>query len=126
MEVFRRQSLYFIRLHQEEPLHGVRPAGDILLKSVAQQCGARAIGLILTGMGRDGAAGLLAMHKAGAMTIVQDQSSSVVFGMPKAAMEMGAAQHIVPLNEIGTLLQTGSESSSRDVAEHQPWLGKRR
>ncbi|HYX35572.1 MAG TPA: chemotaxis protein CheB, partial [Oligoflexus sp.] len=106
MEVIRKGGEHVVRLHQAPPLHGVRPAADFLLKSVAEHCGSAAIGLILTGMGKDGAAGLLAMREAGAKTIVQDEASSIVFGMPKAAIDQGAAQYVVSLNKIApTLLQ---------------------
>jgi two-component system chemotaxis response regulator CheB len=99
MEVQRRGGLR-IRLHQEAMLHGVRPAADYLFESVAKTHGANALGVILTGMGRDGAAGLLSMRKAGASSIVQDEKSSVVFGMPKAAIELGAAEQVVRLERI--------------------------
>jgi two-component system chemotaxis response regulator CheB len=99
MEVQRRGGLR-IRLHQEAMLHGVRPAADYLFESVAKTHGAHALGVILTGMGRDGAAGLLSMKKAGASTMVQDEKSSVVFGMPKAAIDLGAVDQVVRLERI--------------------------
>jgi two-component system chemotaxis response regulator CheB len=99
MEVQRRGGLR-IRLHQETMLHGVRPAADYLFESVAKTHGARALGVILTGMGRDGAAGLLSMKKAGAATMVQDEKTSVVFGMPKAAIDLGAVDQVVRLERI--------------------------
>jgi two-component system chemotaxis response regulator CheB len=77
-----------------------RPAVDVLFHSVARHAGANALGVIMTGMGRDGAAGMLEMRKAGAYTIAQDEASCVVFGMPKEAIKMGAAECIVPLSEI--------------------------
>ena len=77
-----------------------RPAVDVLFHSVARFAGANALGVIMTGMGRDGAAGLLEMRKAGAYTIAQDETSCVVFGMPKEAIKMGAAETVVPLSEI--------------------------
>jgi len=99
MEVERRGGLR-IRLHQGPMLHGVRPAADYLFESVAKIMGHHALGVVLTGMGRDGASGLLSMKQAGARTIVQDEKSSVVFGMPKAAIELGAADQVVALNRI--------------------------
>jgi two-component system chemotaxis response regulator CheB len=77
-----------------------RPAVDVLFHSVARFAGANALGVIMTGMGRDGAAGLLEMRKAGAYTIAQDEASCVVFGMPKEAIKIGAAETVVPLSEI--------------------------
>lgn len=81
-----------------------KPSGDILLKSIAQQFGARAIGIVLTGMGEDGAEGLRALHTQGAYTIAQDEATSAVFGMPRAAIEMGAARRVLPLAEIPAAL----------------------
>lgn len=106
MELVKRGSLLSVRLHQAPPLHGVRPAADFLLKSVAKIMGSQALGLILTGMGRDGAEGLLAMHKAGAHTIAQDELSSVVYGMPKAALALGAVDEVLPLHRIGASILT--------------------
>jgi len=77
-----------------------RPSVDVLFHSVARFAGANAIGVIMTGMGRDGAGGLLEMRKAGAHTIAQDESSCVVFGMPKEAIRAGAAEEVVSLTEI--------------------------
>ncbi len=76
------------------------PSGDFLLESVAEAYKARAIGAVLTGMGDDGAQGLLSMRKAGASTIVQDEDTSVVYSMPREARQIGAALHILPLSEI--------------------------
>jgi two-component system chemotaxis response regulator CheB len=75
-----------------------------MFESVADHAGANAVGAILTGMGGDGAAGLLAMRRAGARTIAQDEKSCVVFGMPREAILRGAAEHIAPLEKIAGLL----------------------
>jgi two-component system chemotaxis response regulator CheB len=83
---------------------GHRPSVDVLFHSAAEVCGAAAVGVLLTGMGRDGADGLLAMRTAGAHTLVQDEASSVVWGMPKAAIELGAAGEIVSLERIANRL----------------------
>ncbi len=80
------------------------PSGDALLESVAQSYGMRAIGVVLTGMGDDGARGLRAMSDAGAFTIAQDEASSVVFGMPREAIALGAAQRILSPAEIAQVL----------------------
>ncbi len=86
------------------------PSVTTMFESVAQSFGNRATGILLTGMGRDGAAGLLEMANQGAMTIAQDEGSCVVFGMPKEAITLGAAQHILPLNQIvATVMQQFSE-----------------
>jgi two-component system chemotaxis response regulator CheB len=77
-----------------------RPSVDVLFQSVARHAGANAVGIIMTGMGRDGAGGLLEMRKTGAHTIAQDEASCVVFGMPKEAIRMGAAESVVPLIDI--------------------------
>jgi two-component system chemotaxis response regulator CheB len=84
------------------PINGHRPSVDALFHSVTAGFGRRAVGVILTGMGRDGAEGLLSMHRAGAATIGQDEQSCVVYGMPKAAHELGAVQRQAPLGAIAT------------------------
>lgn len=80
------------------PVHSCCPSVDVLFDSVASQIGAQALGVILTGMGRDGAAGLLHMRQQGALTLGQDQASSVVYGMPKAAFDLGAVMQQIPLS----------------------------
>ena len=77
-----------------------RPSVNVLFKSVARYAGRNAVGVIMTGMGSDGAAGLKEMRDSGAETVAQDKASCVVFGMPKAAMELGAVKHTVALNRI--------------------------
>ena len=81
-------------------MHHQRPSVDVLFNSVAQYAGKNAVGVILTGMGADGAQGLLKMKQAGARTIAQDEESCVVFGMPKEAIKAGAVDRIVPLSQI--------------------------
>jgi two-component system chemotaxis response regulator CheB len=89
-------------LVKEGPLvSGHCPSVDVMFRSVARSLGAHAIGVLLTGMGRDGADGLLAMRKAGAATLIQSGETCVVNGMPKAAFELGAADRVVPLDQIG-------------------------
>lgn len=88
------------RLREGAPVNGHRPSVDVLFESVARAFGARAVGVILTGMGRDGASGLLAMRQAGARTIGQDEPSCVVYGMPRAAFELGAVEQQAPLHAV--------------------------
>ena len=89
-------------IREEGPYNGYCPSVDILFNSVSRAVGPGALGVILTGMGRDGADGLLAMRKAGAVTIGQDESTSLIYGMPRVAFEIGAVERQVPLNSIGT------------------------
>jgi two-component system chemotaxis response regulator CheB len=95
---------YEVRLKDGPPVHHQRPAVDVLFDSVARVAGAHAVGAILTGMGADGAKGLLAMRTAGAATIAQDEASSVVFGMPKEAIRLGGADQVVPLDQVARAL----------------------
>jgi len=88
------------RLTEGETVNGHRPSVDVLFQSVCRTYGRRAVGVILTGMGRDGAVGLKAMRDSGASTIGQDEASCVVYGMPKVAYELGAVQRQLPLNAI--------------------------
>ncbi|RYZ91459.1 MAG: response regulator [Proteobacteria bacterium] len=104
MEVRRVGSLLTVRLQSEPPLHNVRPAADYLFHSIAKISAAASIGVVLTGMGRDGAEGLLAMRKSGSYNIAQDEQSSVVFGMPKAAIDKGAIQSILALHNIASAI----------------------
>lgn len=93
-----------VRLDEGPPIQGFRPSCDALLESVARSFGRRAIGVILTGMGRDGAAGLRAIRDAGGRTIAQDESTCVVYGMPREAVSLGAAQEVLALEKIPATL----------------------
>jgi two-component system chemotaxis response regulator CheB len=92
------------RLSDDPPRHSCRPSVDVLFESVALSLGPKAVGCVLTGMGRDGALGLLAMRRAGARTIAQDEATSVVFGMPREAILVGAAEQVLPLDRIASAL----------------------
>jgi two-component system chemotaxis response regulator CheB len=91
---------YLVRIKDGPPVHHQRPAVDVLFQSVAATAGRNAIGVQLTGMGADGAKGLLAMREKGAYTIAQDEASSIVFGMPKEAIKIGAVQDVFSLSKI--------------------------
>ncbi|MCC6916917.1 chemotaxis response regulator protein-glutamate methylesterase [Nitrosomonas sp.] len=91
---------YVTELSQADPVNRHRPSVDVLFQSAAQCAGKNAVGVILTGMGRDGAAGMLDMHHAGAYNLAQDETSCVVFGMPREAIAIGAVDEIVPLQDM--------------------------
>lgn len=93
-----------LRLSDTPERNSCRPAIDNLFESIANHLGPRAVGCLLTGMGRDGAEGLLLMRQRGAATVAQDQATSTVFGMPREAIRLGAAEHVLPLPEIGPAL----------------------
>ena len=106
MEITRSGAFYYVKLHQNAPLHSVRPAADYLMKSVAKYAGKNALGVVLTGMGKDGAEGLLEMKNAGAYTVAQNEETCVVYGMPAAAVAINAHDKILPLDKIaGDLLR---------------------
>ncbi|RUP07497.1 chemotaxis response regulator protein-glutamate methylesterase [Hyphomicrobium sp.] len=92
------------RLKAGERVNGHCPSVDVLFNSVARACKGDAVGVILTGMGKDGAAGLLSMRKAGATTFGQNESTSIVYGMPKAAFEIGAVEHQLPLERLAAAI----------------------
>ncbi|MCP4701794.1 MAG: chemotaxis response regulator protein-glutamate methylesterase, partial [Gammaproteobacteria bacterium] len=96
----RSGARYYANVKTGPLVHHQRPAADVLFSSVAKTAGSNAVGLILTGMGADGAAGLKQMKEAGAGTIAQDEASCVVFGMPKEAIKCGAVDKVVTLNNI--------------------------
>lgn len=99
--VLRRDGAsYYVDVRSGPLVSGHRPSIDVLFKSVSRYAGRNAVGVILTGMGRDGASGLAAMHEAGAATVAQDEHSSVVYGMAKEAVGLGAVGAVVPLQEI--------------------------
>lgn len=102
MEVARNGTTYYVKLNQEPLLHGVRPAADYLMRSVAKYAGDSAIGVVLTGMGRDGAQGMLEMKNRGSYNIAQDEKSCVVFGMPKAAIDLNAIDKVTSLDRIAS------------------------
>ena len=102
MVIERAGCGYRTKLVESPPVNGHCPSVDVLFMSVAKEVGAGALGIILTGMGQDGAEGLLAMRRAGAHTIAQDKTTAVVYGMPRVAAEIGAACEVVPLPQIAS------------------------
>jgi two-component system chemotaxis response regulator CheB len=105
MQLRRSGAQYQVSVKDGPLVNRHKPSVDVLFKSVAQQAGRNALGLILTGMGDDGARGLLEMREAGAPTVAQDEASCVVFGMPREAIRLGAAAHVLPLNGLADWLQ---------------------
>jgi len=104
MKIVRSGGFYEVRCGGTEKVSGHCPSVNVMMQSVAEQVGANAIGAMLTGMGQDGAEGMLAMKKAGARCIAQDEATSVVFGMPKVAFEKGGAERLVSLDKIASTL----------------------
>jgi two-component system chemotaxis response regulator CheB len=91
-------------LDRSPPIKGLRPSATLLFESVARSYGHTAVGVVLTGMGEDGATGLEELHRAGGLVIAQDQESCVVFGMPKAAIDLGVVDHVLLPDEISAML----------------------
>lgn len=104
MTVVKVSGRLCVSLNKNPLLHGVRPAADPLFESIAPLMGNRTIGVVLTGMGRDGADGLLRMRQAGSYNIAQDEASCVVYSMPREAIELGAVQMVSPLGKIASVI----------------------
>ena len=104
MQVRRSGAQYHVEVRDGPPVNRHRPSVDVLFRSVAQCAGRNALGIILTGMGDDGARGLKEMHDAGARTVAQDEATSVVYGMPKEAVKLGAADRSLALGDIGAAM----------------------
>ena len=102
MTVIREGSRYVIQLHDSEPVNRHKPAVDVMFRSIAHSAGANAIAVLLTGMGADGAMGMKEMHDAGAKTVIQDEQTSVVWGMPGVAFKLGCTDYVLPLEEIAS------------------------
>ncbi len=100
MSLARSGAQYHVSVRDGPPVNLHRPSVDVLFRSVAKHAGRNAVGIIMTGMGADGALGLLEMFEAGAHTVAQDEESCVVFGMPKEAIKLGAARRVLPLDAI--------------------------
>jgi len=104
LQVVRSGGTYVCRLHDGAPVSGHRPSVDVLFDSLAAAAGSNGVGVILTGMGKDGAVGLKAMRDAGARTIGQDEDTSLVYGMPKAAFTLGGVERQLPLGRIAAAI----------------------
>ena len=104
LRVRRSGARWYCELGDDDAVRGHRPSVDVLFESVARHAGANASAALLTGMGDDGARGLLALREAGAATLAQDRASSVIWGMPGAAVALGAAQRQVPLEQVAEAL----------------------
>ncbi|MEI8611344.1 chemotaxis response regulator protein-glutamate methylesterase [Enterovibrio norvegicus] len=104
MKIIKKGGRYYCTRCDSEPVQRHKPSVDVMFSSIAQVAGKRAMSVLLTGMGRDGAQGMLEMRQQGAITVAQDEHSSVVWGMPRAAIELEAAQHVLPLDKIATYL----------------------
>ena len=108
MVLHKSGARYFVKLKEGPPVHHQKPSVDVLFQSVARSAGKNAVGVILTGMGSDGAAGLLEMKKNGAHTIAQDEKTCVVFGMPKEAINAGAVDETLPVDDIARAMLAAS------------------
>ena len=100
MTLVRSGAQYSVAVKDGPLVHHHRPSVDVLFRSVAKAAGRNALGIIMTGMGADGAQGLKAMHEAGARTVAQDEATCVVFGMPKEAIKLGAVDSVLALQEL--------------------------
>jgi two-component system chemotaxis response regulator CheB len=112
---------YRVRLRQDPPIHFTRPAVDMLFNSAAQCAGRHALGVLLTGMGRDGASGMQQLKAAGAVNLAQNEATCVVYGMPRAAVELGVVDRSLPLDHIPhAIIQALREPASQSAASMEP------
>lgn len=116
MMLVRNGSRYTVKVAEGPHVSRHRPSVDVLFRSVAQSAGSNAMGMLLTGMGDDGARGLLEMRQMGSLTLAQDEASCVVFGMPKEAIERGAAVRTLPLNRMAAEIMNHGRKASRTEA----------
>jgi two-component system chemotaxis response regulator CheB len=114
--VRRQGGRYVVEVRDGPRVCYQRPSVDVLFHSVAEVARQHAVGVLLTGMGSDGARGLLAMRKAGAHTIAQDERTSVVYGMPREAFQMGAAERVLPLDAVASAISSAVASGARTRA----------
>jgi len=119
MLVRRSAGSYYVQVQTGPQVCYQRPSVDVMFASVAEAAGAKALGVLLTGMGSDGAQGLLRMKLAGAQTIAQDEDSCVVYGMPREAVKLGAACQVLPLSEIASVLSVGGIAPAMRRVDHE-------
>ena len=115
MRLVRSGANYMVELVDSEPVNRHKPSVDVLFNSAAELAGKNAVGVILTGMGKDGAKGMLNMRNAGAITFAQDEATSIVFGMPREALEIGATDEAVPLPKISERILASAGSFGNRV-----------
>lgn len=121
MVLQRSGSVYQVQIKDGPPVYHQRPSVDVLFHSVARNAGVNAVGVILTGMGADGARGLLAMREQGAHTIAQDEASCVVYGMPKEAVKLDAVEIVVPLDRVAhTIVSVLTAKKAKSAATFSP------
>ncbi len=119
MELEKKNLSTVVRLSSKDPVNGHRPSVDVLFSSIAKQYGAGSIAVIMTGMGKDGVRGIGAIKSMGGITIGQDRASSVVYGMPKVAIESGFIEYIVPLDKMAeTIGKLAAEQKEPDAVQH--------
>jgi two-component system chemotaxis response regulator CheB len=109
----RSGARYLVEVKDGPRVNRHRPSVDVMFRSVARCAGQNAVGVLLTGMGGDGAQGLLAMREAGARTFAQDEATSVVFGMPKVAIDLGAVERVLPLDRIAPEVLQAAEAAGQ-------------
>jgi two-component system chemotaxis response regulator CheB len=111
MQLARSGAQYVVEVKEGPPVNRHRPSVDVLFRSVAKYAGKNAMGVIMTGMGDDGARGLKEMHDAGAYTLAQDEATCVVYGMPKEAVKLGAVDRSLPLQALAAAILNGAGNS---------------
>jgi len=123
LRVSRLRGAGVVLLDRGPAVNNHRPSADVLFESVARAFGARAVGVVLTGMGEDGAEGLHALRQAGGRTLAQDEQSSVVFGMPRAAVRRGAVDRVLPLEELARAVVTEADRAEAHYRWHHALQG---
>lgn len=118
MLVEKKGAKYYVRIKKGPPVHHHRPSVDVLFNSVAEAAGVNATGALLTGMGTDGAKGLLAMKLKGSHTIAQDEATSVVYGMPKEAKKLGGVSEILPITQIAGAIIRNVELKQQQLSDN--------
>ncbi len=113
LEIVKKGVIYLVQLNDGPIVSGHKPAVDVMFESLAKAVGINAVAAVLTGMGKDGANGLLSLFQLGAITIAQDEESSIVYGMPRAAVEIGATKQIIPLEKMSQALIDAAEQKNR-------------